>query len=172
MTSTENCSACACAIPDSVMHFVYENEDGDDLRLCGACEKKNAKKKSWLKKWRIISIEKIEEEEDEKCNCGGGCVGMDDECDKCHIVFSRCGRDFQLQYRTNEGYYTLCRNCILDYGEEDEEEEEQFIISIEKIEEEEEDEVCFRCNATGKFGNTHFLAIIDGVENMYCNDCE
>jgi len=59
MTSTETCSACACAIPDSVMHFVYQNEDDDDLRLCGACEKKNAKKKSWLKKWRMIEVWKF-----------------------------------------------------------------------------------------------------------------
>jgi len=35
-----------------------------------------------------------------------------------------------------------------------------------------EEETCFKCGAQGKFGCTHFLAIVDGVENMYCEDCD
>lgn len=108
MTSTETCSACACAIPDSTMHFVYQNEDDDDLRLCGACEEKNLKKKSWLKKWRMIEVWKLgtsvdvsdetefgelyipdlddsafacedeEDEEDEECQCDE-CLANEEE---------------------------------------------------------------------------------------------
>ncbi len=49
--------------------------------------------------------------------CGDGACWNDDECDKCHAVFWRCGPDFQLSYTTDEGYDTLCKNCVLQYND-------------------------------------------------------
>lgn len=58
-TTLEFCDNCSRAIPDSTMHFVYQNEDDDDLRLCCECEQMNLENKAWIEKWRMIEVWKL-----------------------------------------------------------------------------------------------------------------